>query len=623
MKTCYRIISIYNSAAIHVHRNELDRAAQPLAPPARSGGGIKIEQWARAVAKGADDRSASWQHLLVLTGVLMGAEGGDRHALSHGLRNTLEQAIVTATNLALESIPQEGGQLAEGALALALNYAFPLLSEPSRASINADLLLPVAAAALFGKDCLSQGLFLGAIDVDVRQAGHQFVWPETSPSFLHLRQLLTRPLVVGMGPLTKLLAYTVERAKDVGRILRLQDDLVAFSHKLLQQWQANKFSELEVSEAAEFLTPETLRTTWPALWQFLKRTLFALVAVQHAITARSLLDRSLGNDGVAPRLAVSSLNMIRNLYFISSHSGNSAFQVYTFTFLTSIDMLVRYPDTCTVFLQSIKSPNSAVIPAHPLHRTLDLFYLSVAEHLPLYLPPETSEALIVQPATAYLTHSAPISGRMVELFEAAHSAILSVLSCPHNADLIINLAPFYAETLFTAFPTHISPRQFRLAFKTMMQILSPPFPISATHPDFAETLLEMVRFRVGSANPVPLPVPEGSMSPEEPASEQSTLVMTLIDSLPFLPLDIFEGWMTLTAETLNEIVDPGMREVAKRRFWEILSSGEMDVERAPIGLAWWGSKGGRELVLNGRSEERREEFVMSGAIVDERGASKL
>lgn len=550
----------------------------------------------------------------------MGAEGGNRHALSNGLRKTLERAIVTAANLALESTAQQGGLHEGGALALAINYAFPLLSESSRAAINADLLLPVATAALLGTEGLNQGLFLAAIDVDVRQAGDKFMWPEACASFRHFHQLQGQPLMVGLGPLTKLLAFTVMRARDVRRILSLQEDLVQFSHRLLQHWQGHKLSELEVAKAATYLTPETLRTTWPALWQFLKRILFTVVAVQHAITSRSLLDRSLGSDGMAPKLAVSSLNTLRNLYFISSHSGNSAFQVYTFTFLTSIDMLVRYPDTCTTFLQSIKSPNSADIPAHPLQRTLDLFYLNVAEHVPLYLPPETSEALIVQPATAYLTHSAPISGRMVELFEAAHSAILSVMSCPHNADLIISLAPFYADTLFRSFPTHISPRQFRLAFKTMMQILSPPFPISATHPDFAEALLEMLRSRAGSANPAPLP---NLQAEEAAASEQSTLVMTLIDSLPFLPLNIFEGWLTLTADALNEIADPSMRDVAKRRFWEILSNGEMDVERAPIGLAWWGSRGGRELVLFGRHEEKREEFVMSGAIVNGRGESRL
>ncbi|OIW33272.1 hypothetical protein CONLIGDRAFT_167002 [Coniochaeta ligniaria NRRL 30616] len=624
--TCYRIISIYHTAARHVYKNELDRTRQSLQPATRTGGGVGTEAWIRAVVKGADDRSPRWKHVLVLAGILTGMEATGTDTLSHGLKHLLEGAIVTATNLALEALPREGGSVPSGALALSLTYTFHMLSEPCRSSINFDLLIPVATAALLGEDGLSGGLFLGAIDVDVRQTGDQFVWSERSPSFLHLRQLTQKPLVSDMGALVKMLAYAVGRANvHPGKVMQLQDDLVAFTQRLLQQWQANKLSELEMSETSLFLTPETLRTTWPALWQLLKRITFAVVTVLHAITQRSLLDVYFRNAGVAAPLAVKSLDIFRNLSFISSPHA-SEFQIYKFTYLTSIDTLVQYPEACITFLQSIKRPDSGVIPANPLDRTLDLCYLSFAEHLPLNLPPDACDALIVQPAMAYLTHSAPISGRMVELFESAHSAILSVLSCPHNGDLIVKLAPFYSETLFTSFPTHISPRQFRLAFKTMIQILSPPFPISATHPGFAETLLEMVRFRITAANPLPLPPSPDAVGKEDlsgPVSEQSTLVMTLIDSLPFLPLHMVEDWMTWTAESLNEILDPAMRDVARRRYVEILGSGEMDVERAAIGVAWWGSKGGRELVLfggpGGTSEQ--QQFMMSGAIVEE--SSKL
>ncbi len=101
-------------------------------------------------------------------------------------------------------------------------------------------------------------------------------------------------------------------------------------------------------------------------------------------------------------------------------------------------------------------------------------------------------------------------------------------------------------------------------------------------------------------------------------SEQSTLVLTLVDSLPFLRVGIFEEWMTLVAGALNDIVSAALREVVKRRFWEVLVSGEMDVERAAIGVAWWGTKGGREAVLFGREVAppvpAQEMFMMSGAI---------
>ena len=620
--TCYRIISIYHTAARHIYKHELDRTREPPRPGAQSGGGLATEVWIRAVVKGADDRSPRWKHLLVLAGLLTGMEASGTGTLSHGVKRLLDEAIVTATNLALVSLPEDDGQVPTAALALSLTYTFHMLSEPCRASINSDLLIPVTTAALLGEGGLSGGLFLGAIDVDVRQTGSQFVWSESTPSFLHLRQLTQKPLVSDMGALVKVLSYAVGRTNVQPKtVLQLQDDLVAFTQRLLQHWQGNKLSELELGEAPVFLTPQTLSITWPALWQLLKKITFAVVTVLHAIMQRSLLDFYFKNAGVAAPLAVKSLDIFRNLSFISSPHA-SEFQVYKFTYLASIDTLVQFPEASVTFLQSIKRPGSGSIPVHPLDRTLDLCYLSFAEHLPLKLPSNACDALIVQPAMAYLTNSAAISGRMVELFEAAHSAILAVLSCPHNGDLTVKLAPFYSETLFTSFPTHISPRQFRLAFKTIIQILSPPFPISATNPDFAETLLEMVRYRVTVANPIPLPPsPEDAVDKLDisgPASEQSALVMTLIDSLPFLPLHLVEDWMTWTAKSLNEIRDPAMREVAKKRYVDILGSGEMDVERAAIGVAWWGSKGGRELVLfggpGGTSEQQR--FMMSGAIMD-------
>ncbi|KAM7202319.1 putative PEX8 peroxisomal biogenesis factor 8 [Naviculisporaceae sp. PSN 640] len=628
MRTCYRIISIYNTAAAHVRRYELENEKQKTGP--RAGGGLSSNAWAAAVIKGADDQSSRWQHVLVLCGVLMGFENGGRRSLSRGMRNTLEQAVVIATNLALRPKGPEP-PAPPGPVVLALNYAFPMLSESSRNSLDADALVPAATQAMLGADGLQDGLFLGAIDLDVRQAGQKFDWPETSPSFLHVRQLEQKPLVSGLGPLSRLLTHAIQTARDSQVVIQAQEDLLTFTEKLLHQWQSNKLSELEISEEGLFLTDETLRSTWPSLWQFLKRIMYGVVAVLQSIVARSLLDPRLRNDTVCPTIAIFSLKTLRNLYFISSYNGSNAFQVYTFTYLTSLDNLARYSSACETFLLETKAPHSGTIPAHPLLRTLDLYYLNVAEHLPLNMSPSACDTLIVQPAIAYLTHSAPLSPRMVELFEAAHSAILSVLSCPQNAPITAELSPFYAETLFKSFPSYISPRQFRVAFKTMMQILSPPYPIAATHPQLAETLLEMVRYRTAFAGTVPIPptgadVSSPSGTTPELLSEQCTLVLTLIDSLPFLNLQIFEEWLTQTALAVNEIGDIVMREPAKRRFWDVLSSGEMDVERAAIGVSWWGARGGRELVLfgtHGRPPAQQDKYMMSGAILDPERESKL
>jgi hypothetical protein len=103
-------------------------------------------------------------------------------------------------------------------------------------------------------------------------------------------------------------------------------------------------------------------------------------------------------------------------------------------------------------------------------------------------------------------------------------------------------------------------------------------------------------------------------------SEQSALALALVDSLPYLPLPLVEEWFTVAAQQLNRIADPMLREPVKRRFLEILVSGDLDVERAAIGVAWWGTGGGRELVMLGGAQEP---FVMSGAIVNDNERSRL
>lgn len=626
--TCLRVLGVYNTAAIHVRRNELEDVERrghagtvPATPhPAGGGGGLKSEAWARAVVKGADERSSRWQHLLVLAGLLMGFEGQERRGLSGSMKGTLEQAVAKAANMALRSLSREP-PIAAAAVVLALNYAFPLMSGAARGSVDCDALLPLAVHAMIGESGFGGGVFLGPIDLDLGRAGQRLNWPESSLSYAAIRQLVSKPLVETVGPLSKLVAFAIEHTKDYRLILQAQDELVAFTARLLEQWQHVGLSEIDMSDEPLRLTESTIEVTWPVLWRLLTNILFAVVAILRSVTARSLLDPAIRNDATAPVVASKTLHTYRNLYFISSR-GNDSFQVYTFSYMTSIDILARYSEPSVTFLKEALPPNTGSTPTHALHKILDLFYLNTAEHLPLNLSPEACESLIIQPATVYLSQSAPPSKRMVELFEAAHSAVLSVLSCPQNGSIAVKMAPYYAETLLASFPSHISPRQFRLAFRTLMQILSPPFPVSASNPELAETLLEMVRFRIPTAGQSYLPAaPDQDQTAESPMSEQSALVLTLIDSLPFLHLSIVEDWMTMVAMALHEIPDMVLSEAAKHRFWELLGSGEMDVERAAIGVAWWGTKGGRELTIFGPAQSQGQEAVlMSGAIIDEKSS---
>lgn len=614
VRNSIRIMSVYNTAATRIHNYEV---AWREGGDDREGGGLGCEEWARAVAKGADDRSRRWQHLLVLTGVLMGMEGDERRSLSRSLRNTLEGAVVTAANLALETQLADG-PVAGASIVMALNFAFPLISDYHRSLINCNALLPLAVWAITAEEGFCQGQFLADIGAEVAESpSHQLAWSPMTPSFRQLQELDKRPIMANMGPLAKLTGYAVQQVTDTRVVLQAQDTLLDFTYKVLGAWQRNRLSEVDPAMEGAALTPETLNSTWPALWALLRKLMFGVVAMLQSIVSRSLLDPYMLNDVAAPGIATKSLHILRNLFFISSRNGNNAFQVYTFTYLTSIDVISRNAVIASSLLHEIRPAENAPVFTSYLQGVLDLFYLNLAEHLPLTLPTAACETLIIKPATAYMSHEGAMTSSMIELFESAHSAVLSTLSCPQHSALTIQITPFYVIKLFESFPQQISPRQFRVAFKTVMQIVSPPFPIAEMEPQFSETLLEMLRSYTTAASTTPIPPKPDAVSQaasseqgEEPLSQQSSLTLALVDSLPFLPLPLLEEWLTIAAQAMYEIADPALREPVKNRLLEILVSGEMDVERAAIGVAWWGTHGGRDLVFSGGNQPA----MMSGAL---------
>ncbi|GAO13120.1 hypothetical protein UVI_02024790 [Ustilaginoidea virens] len=638
-RTAMRVISIYNAAAARVR----DREADGRHPP---GGGLSCEKWTRAVVKGADGRSRRWQHLLVLTGVLLGMEGGGRRALPRSLRGTLERAVVTAANLALRGdvdVDVDNGPATEAAAAAAaavvaaLSLALPLLSEHHAAQVDCDALLPAAVWAITGEEGFCDARFLRAVDRDVAPGDDVLLlsWPPHSPSCQLLREMEKQPLMANMGPVAKLAAFAARHAHDAPAVLQAQEALLVFTGRALDSWRRGRFSGVDPACEGARLSPETLRTAWPLLWRVLRKLVFAVTAVLQAIVARGLLDaRMLVARAVGPGVvAARSLLILRNMFFMSSRDDNSAFQAYTFAYMASLDVLGRDGPAAEAFLRDIQPPpdsssssssSSAAAAATATHldRTLDLYYLNVAEHLPLCLPTDACESLVVKPALAYLSQQeGPMTPSVAETFEAAHSAILSVLACPQHGALTARIAPFYIVKLFESFPRHLSPRQFRLAFKTVMQVVSPPFPIAAAEPHLSETLLEMLRASIGAASTHLLPPSSagpdaasraGEEARQEPLSEQGALLMTLVDSLPCVPLALVEEWLDITARAMQELEDPQIKAAVKKRFWDMLANGEMDVERSMIGVAWWGTKGGRDLVLRGGDAPGPP--VMSGAL---------
>lgn len=467
LQSCRKILSVFNTAAIAVLQN--DTTDEPRIPYGRNRR-IEYEAWVKAVAEGADDKSPRWRHTLLLGGILMGFEGQNRRGLPRHIRVKLESALARAAQLALEEVGPETGVDGQ-CITMVLNYTFELLSDLERSKLDYDRLLPtMIQSAYLSSEGLEGGYFLGSIDQDVVEApGKQFRWSSNSPTFGIVSAVAARPLVSTLGPLSRLIAHSVDNVRDPRIVAQTVDYLADFVRTLMVQWRQNKLSEIDVAEEAEFLDAESREITLPALWKMLRNCLYSVVITLRAVLGRTINDPALAanssklrtSDDVcsvltmflpgAPYLSMQCLHILRNMYFISSRLGQNASSQQMFVLLAAIDILSQYPVLAENFLRSIKPSDIGQIPAHPVERCLDLFFLNVAEHFPLVISSETNEELLLSAAFPYLAAGA--NSLLLEIFEAAHSLVLVVFAIPHNSDLAAKHLPFYIENLFAVSST--------------------------------------------------------------------------------------------------------------------------------------------------------------------------
>lgn len=76
-----------------------------------------------------------------------------------------------------------------------------------------------------------------------------------------------------------------------------------------------------------------------------------------------------------------------------------------------------------------------------------------------------------------------------------------------------------------------------------------------------------------------------------------------------------EGWLPIVAQSLRNVQDEQMLQVCRQRLWEVLSNGEMDVDRSAFCVAWWSTRGGKEMVLCEHTSYVEGPF-MSGALFE-------
>ena len=548
----------------------------------------------------------------MLGALLLALHSRDFEDVPIALGRKLEAALVNASNLALQQKEVEPN--CELPVVFVLHNTFSLLSEFHRAQVQYDLLLPVLVdAAFFSREGLEQGHWLAVIDNDVRPSPkQQFRWPPTSSSFHNVTEIKSRSLVVGLGGLSRLIAHSVDNVHDRMLIIYSMNRIAEFARTLSTSWRQNKLSEVDAREEAQFLDSETVHKTLPVLLQLLRDTMFSMIVTLRSVLGRLLCDGILSSDTNSPGIAMQSLHILRDTYFIAHRFGLTSSSQYVFVNFTAIDILSQYPSQSEMFLETIRPADLGRIPSHPLDRLQDLFFLNIAEHFTLTLPPQINQELLFNAAAPYVDpHGDP---RLGEIFEAAHSVMLAILAAPQSAEVATRNVPFYIETLLRSFPRPLTARQFRLAIKSIMRLASPPSAIATSLPLMQAIVLDLIRERIGSASENLLPPnPDLPIENSEPLSERAVLLLSVIDCLSSLPVPLLEDWLPLTADLLHKIGNPSQRQQCQRRLWETLSNGEMDVERAPTCVAWWTSRGGREHVMFGQQPDQQD-YTISGAL---------
>jgi hypothetical protein len=96
-----------------------------------------------------------------------------------------------------------------------------------------------------------------------------------------------------LGPLSRLIAHSIDSARDPRIVARTVDQLADFVRTLMVQWRQNKLSEIDVTEEAEFLDAESREKTLPALWQMLRNCLYSVVIALRAVLGRTINDPAL------------------------------------------------------------------------------------------------------------------------------------------------------------------------------------------------------------------------------------------------------------------------------------------------------------------------------------------
>lgn len=288
LQTPAQILSIFSAATVRkIHQDGLDPDASSMFPARK----LALEEWVIAVYQGADEHSPRWRHLCALAGLILGLKDHAKQPRLQSLSQMLESAIIKAVNLALLDDGTRT-EMSADSIAMILCRTFDTLCGVEKWTMEHDRLLPVLCQAMFfSGEGLRSGYFLSTIDADIAQTAEmKFEWSHKSSSFLKFQAMVTGPLIAALGPLSRVIACSVETVRQMDLLAAMIKNLSDFTRSLHVQWRQNKLSEIDITEEAKYLSDDTMNTTLPTLWNNLRSIVFAVTIILRALLGRVLSD---------------------------------------------------------------------------------------------------------------------------------------------------------------------------------------------------------------------------------------------------------------------------------------------------------------------------------------------
>jgi len=281
---------VFFSASKHVLDNE--HARKSASSDLSNYQSCSVDTWINAVIAGSSRCFSPRRRALAFSGLLLAINNRSTiSTVSHTFHPRLSGLFVQAINQHIETQGRDGE--ANHYISIPLYHAFPLLHVRDQQSLPYDkLLLLLLDQMLCSPDCLDNASFLLGIEVNLSGiASSRIDWSSTSPSFQKLQHTTGGPLVLSLGPFSRLIAYAVEHSCDPVLVGIALSRLEQFAIRLNNLWRQTTLSSISGTMESARLTDPTKDITMALLWKLFRNVFFAVTLVLEGVLGRLFQDR--------------------------------------------------------------------------------------------------------------------------------------------------------------------------------------------------------------------------------------------------------------------------------------------------------------------------------------------